>query len=266
MWFIIIFLVFFAKYFINEKKQNDLIKIIGVTPKILNEIFQKKERIHKLIFKSVSSALITFIIIYYIFNELNIISDDSLYFTVNISVLLGMSIYFSRINREGLKIFNDNINFIKDFLYENIAFKIIEYENITDKNIEAFDNLKRQISDLYMDKLGVRMVEDNKNKKRFMCYKNDWIVSIDFFETTIRMGKHYSRKIVFNSKIIRSNTLEIDNSVKIQEVLNKYSFLKVQKSLNGFNSSLTLDNSTYKFMFAYFYAILNLTNEILNIE
>lgn len=147
MWFIVIFLAFFAKYFINEKKQNDLIKIIGITPQILNEVFQKKERIHKLLFKSVSSALITFIIIYYIFNELNIISDDSLFFAVNISVLLGMSIYFSRINREGLKIFNDNINFIKDFIYENIAFKIIERENITDKNIEAFDNLKRQISD-----------------------------------------------------------------------------------------------------------------------
>ena len=111
------------------------------------KFFKKKERIHKLLFKSVSSALITFIIIYYIFNELNIISDDSLFFAVNISVLLGMSIYFSRINREGLKIFNDNINFIKDFIYENIAFKIIERENITDKNIEAFDNLKRQISD-----------------------------------------------------------------------------------------------------------------------
>lgn len=156
-------------------------------------------------------------------------------FAIAISIVLGITIYFSKISKIGFETFCENMDIIDNYIYEKTGFK----------KIQANSN----INEYYYEK-------NINNKSCHICF-NISCERWEYFGSTVWHKANID--IIANSS---NDSFKMSNSFQVQELINKYPFLALDNKLNIITSSLIFLTSSHKLILAYMYSIISFTNDL----
>ena len=156
-------------------------------------------------------------------------------FAIEISIILGLVAYLSRISKIGFEVYCENMKFIDDYIYEKTGFKKIEFVSNTNKYLYE-KNINNKICHVFFN---------------ISCTRGDYFGNTIWHRANIDIISNQDRK-----------SLKISDSFQIQELIYKYSFLALKNEYGRIMSSLIFLTSSHKVILAYLYSVINLANDI----